>query len=207
MNSDFKYLLPANQVRVPLFKNAQGEVLAFGPYQLGAAVGSAGLFPLANVLAREFKIYPGQALQASFSCIFSRQGLSMECGSSVRAKSAEKVEIIDWEDDKYGVAKWDYNATTNATTSSLWSTVGLDDTGIALNAPANKRTINKENLDLDSIKSPGMMQGGLYAFIGYAHQKRQYPFTFGIGMMYEFPIGSNALAGSLSCWGKAGINF
>jgi hypothetical protein len=52
-----------------------------------------------------------------------------------------------------------------------------------------------------------MMQGGLYAFIGYAHQKRQYPFTFGIGMMYEFPIGSNALAGSLSCWGKAGINF
>ena len=207
LNADVNHLFMAHQIRVPLFKNAQGEVVPFGPYQLGGALGGTGMFPLANVLAQEVKVRPGTAVQISLSSIFSRQGLSLECGMNAKAKSAEEVEIIEWKDNTYGVVKWNYDASTPAARTDLWSTVRVDGAGQSVNAPTESRTINKEHLDLQSITTPGMMQGQIFGFVGYVHQTLKYPLTFGLGLMYEFPLGSNTLAPAWNGWCKLGCNF
>ncbi len=207
LNADVNHLFMAHQTRVPLFKNAQGEVVPFGPYQLGAALGATGMFPLANALAQEVKVRPGTAVQISLSSIFSRQGLSLECGMNAKAKSAEAVEIIEWKDNTYGVVKWNYDASTVATQTALWSTISVDGEGQGVNAPVGSRTINKEHLDVQSITTPGMMQGQIFGFVGYVHQTLKYPLTFGLGLMYEFPLGSNTSAPAWNGWCKLGCNF
>ncbi len=207
VHADARYLLPANEIRTPLFNDVQGNLLAYGAYQLGGKVGAAGMFPLANVLTREFKVSPGYRLDISLAGIYSLQGFSVEFGAQAQARSKEKVDIVEWDDNAIGVVQWNYNATSAVTTANLWSTAGVGIDGVAFNAPSNLRTINRSSLNLDSITTPSSIQASLYGFVGYMYTSWRYPLNFGLGMMRDFALGSNVAAPSWNGWCKVGFTF
>ena len=205
MHADVRYLMPANEVRTPLFNDAQGSLI--GAYQLGGKIGTAGMFPLANELTREYKISPGYRMEASLVAIYSLQGFSCEVGAQAHARSKEKVAVVNWTDDAIGLVKWNYDAHAAVSTADLWSTAGVGVDGVAFNAPTNARTINKGSLNLDSITTPSLMHGSLYGYIGYMYTAWQNPVNFGLGVMREFTMGSNATTPGWNMWCKAGVNF
>jgi|GEM_PF-2366328 len=207
VHADVRYLFKANEIRTPLFNDAQGSLLSWGAYQLGGKIGTAGMFPLANELTREYKISPGYRLDASVAAIYSLQGFSCELGAQVQARSKEKVEVVTWNDDSVGLVQWNYDARSAVTTSHLWSTASVGVDGFAVNAPANARTINKASLNLESITTPSIMHAALYGHVGYMYTAWEYPVNFGIGMMREFTLGSNATTPAWNMWCKAGVNF
>lgn len=207
INADVRYLVPANQIRTPLYTDAQGSVVAFGAYQLGGKIGSAGMFPLANELTREYKISPGYHLNTSLVGIYSLQGFSCEIGAQAHARSKEKVEIVNWVDDSIGLVKWDYDARSAVTTTNLWSTAGVGTDGVGFNAPTNARTINRAQLHLDSITTPSLIHASAHCYIGYMYTAWKNPVNFGLGVMREFSMGSNATTPGWTMWCKAGVNF
>lgn len=206
-NVDYSYLFPADEMRVPLFKDKQGNIPSFAAYQLGGKVGVAGMFPMANLLANMFKISPGHKIETTLSCVTSCQGLVFEFGAGAKGRSQEKVEILTWQDDSIGLVRWGYNANNPVTTADLWSTASLGLDGVAINAPSNARTINRESLDLNSITTPSMLTGYLFAFAGYSYSDLLYPLSFGLGMLREMPFSSNASPASWSFMFKLGMNF
>ena len=207
VHADYTYLFPANEIRVPLFNDTQGNLLAFGAYQLGGRVGEKGMFPLANALACPYKISPGHKIEGSVSCMYSLQGLVCELGASVTASSKEKVEIVAWNDDEVGLVKWDYDAHSAVSTANLWSTAGVDIDGVAFNSATNARTINKKSLNLESIATPSSMLATLFGFVGYSYAGWKYPASFGVGIMREVSLASNASPAGWNFWLKAGVNF
>lgn len=207
LNADYTYLLPSDEVRVPLFYDAQGNIPPFAAYQLGGRVGKAGMFPMANELATSCKVSPGHKLEATISCVTSCEGLVLELGAGGKGRSKEHVEVPAWKDDDIGLVAWDYNSTSNVSTAHLWSTASVGPDGVAVNAASHLRTVNTSSLALESITTPSMLSGHVFGFAGYSYTRWPYPLSFGLGGVYELPLSSNASASSWSMFFKFGVNF
>lgn len=207
LNADCIYLFPANEIRVPLFKDAQGNIPAFAGYQLGGRLGSAGVFPMANVLVNEFKVSPGHRGEVVLSAIVSSQGLSLELGAGARGCSQEHVALTTWKDNDVGLVGWDYKTTATVATSNLWSTASIGPDGVAVNAAENLRTVNSASLDLASITTPSMLNAYVFGFAGYSFADWDYPLSFGLGLAHEVALSSNAAPPGWNIMFKFGATF
>lgn len=199
---EYRHLFEANETRAPLFKNAGGETLAWGLYNLGGEHGKQGVFPLANVLTRPYKIKPGASWDFLLELAYQVEGFSIEVGHNLVITNAEKASICSWENSMYGVAKYDYNTAVNFdVTDHAWSGNG------SRNALANLRDIKEERLLMDSICTPRVFKHQIFATVGYCNEDFKYPLSFGIGGFKDFTTVDNTTTKEWGIWGKAGINF
>lgn len=205
---DYKYLFQGIEKRTIDFREANPNTvtpLKGGHYLLAGENQKTGVFPLANVLTRDFKVTPENQFDGIANFTVNYKNLVFDLGYNFFVKEKEGVRLRHpWENDKYAIAGITYN-TTNP--FNLLVAADTSQSYAYNNAPAGTNAaIQEQYLDFDSIRSPNAVTHKFYGGIGYQWNKNQYPAMLGIGGAYEF-VQRNSSLETWSLWIKAGVSW
>lgn len=205
---DYKYLFQGIEKRTLDFREANPNSvtpLKGGHYLLGGENGKKGVFPLANILTRDFKVTPENQFDAIANFTVNYKKLVFDLGYNFFVKEKEGISLRHpWENDKYAIAGITYN------TNNDFNLLVANDTsqsyaynGAAINTNA---AIQKQYLDFESVRSPNAVTHKFYGGIGYQWNKDKYPAMLGIGGAYEI-VQRNSSLETWSLWTKVGISW
>jgi hypothetical protein len=148
------------------------------------------LFPAANVLTQGIKVKPGSQVDALADLSFKSGGFIIDLGYNFFYKDEEDCWIKSWTDDVYYIIDSAYN-----------THVKFDDLDYAV------ASLNLENLDISSVKTPSQITNKIFAGLGYEfNYSKRVPGIVGIGGSYEF-ASDNAALENYSVWLKLGVSF
>jgi hypothetical protein len=190
----YRYLIEGTEKRIIPLKNDPGK---FTHYYLAGKVDQAAgtaLFPMANVLAQEFSVRPGNQLDAMLALSIKRDRFIIDLGYNMFYKQAESLRLkTEWEDDTYGIANTNLNVST------------LGEQTIFRTNEATK-TINSTDLNIPGAGTPQQFTHKAFGSIGYNFTISELPSTIAFGGSYEFASSNHELEG-YAFWVKGGISF
>lgn len=190
---NFKYLFEGTETRVLGLKG-----IPFGQYYLGGKAGQdlQPLFPLANVLCRDFRVKPGHQIDAVVDFSFHNKNVVVDVGYNMYWKDKESL----WEKEplclgQYGIALQTYNTEANTPF------------GLAPDTTVDKKLLTNNDLDFDAAKTPDYITHKLFASVGYKCMINDHcPTSLSVGGSYEFAQ-TNAAFEQWGVWGKVGFSF
>ncbi len=195
--TDYRYLFKAKEMRCPNVLDAAGATIEWGQYDLAGKNNQINvpLFPLANVLTRDYKVKPGQQFEVVAAFSLEKDGIALTTGAGLFAFEQEKVEIDTWEDNAYAIASKIYSTAT-----------AFDETNSANIAPGSI-VINKAQLLLKDIETPELFQFQVFASLSCTREVDDYVASFSAGVVYDFYAMSNVGMKFLTGYIKGGVNF
>lgn len=194
-----KYLFEGTETRTPGVKG-----LPLGQYYLAARLNNKlkdPLFPAANVITQKLLIKPGHQLEGMIAGSFSCSNFVADAGYNLFWKDSENVWFKRWKDNVYGIVPQTFNVQT--------------DTLLAVKPTSNPaitdkeavKLLNKENLDLDAVRTPAFFTHTIFASFGYNYKCCDHTTIFvGIGGSYELATDDD-IFDRYSVWLKAGVSF
>jgi hypothetical protein len=206
---NYKYLFKATEKRTVGLKDNDGNIINFGHYYLGGKKDELAVFPLANVLTQDIDVRPGSRFEAIVAAAFNSGNFTLDLGYNLYIKEGENLSLKHaWAKDTYAIANKEYYIINELTTDENGPFCGPFDPTSAhhYDAETIPGPIAKENLDLDSIKSPTQVTHKAYGSFSYVFNSWKYPLLLGLGSSFEFVDGNSALEG-YTIWGKVGVRF
>lgn len=190
---NFKYLFEGTEKRMLGLKD-----IPFGHYFLGGRLGHKNepLFPLANILCRDFRVKPGHQLDALVDFSFQNKCIVIDVGYNLYWKDQESL----WEKEPICLGTYGIALPTYSTSSDLIF-------GIDTKTTLNDAIITHDDLDFDAAKTPDQITHKIFAAVGYKYMINQHcPATVSLGGSYEFSQ-TNAAFEQWGIWGKVGFTF
>ncbi|MFC1854827.1 hypothetical protein ACFLY6_03115 [Candidatus Dependentiae bacterium] len=120
-DAEYKYFFKGAETRTLLYKNAAGEYSAWPVLTLGGEIGQKGVFPLANVLTKEYDVKPGALMEGAFGINLKRKSVRLTFGYAPMLRLKETIEIPAWDEETYAVSNYSYDTTDDFTTSDAFS--------------------------------------------------------------------------------------
>lgn len=205
---DYMYFFKADEKRTLGYRNGYASgtdpitslvtedtptIFPWAHYILGGEDGKAGTFPLANVLTRDVDVTPGGQVKGMASFAYHRNNTTIDFGYSFLARESEKVTVKQWDNNKYGPAIANYNAT---------NTFNYDDpTNDILGGP-----IQQNELETRTPSTPGFLKHSLHLALGYTLSEWENPFTMGCGASVSW-MEDNSNTVGYTLWLKFGATF
>lgn len=197
---DYKFYFKGPEKRTPTFKDKDGKSKLEYIYLLGGEKGQSKVFPLANVLAQDLNIEPGNQVELLAAFNFKLKSWNLDIGYNLFSRESDAVEFKHtWNNFRYAVAKYDYNTTVNF---DPLNTDPADNFGVRPGFEA----ITDANIDLNSVKQPSQTTHKIYSGLGYECDRWKYPVMFDLGGSYEW-ASTNAALENWAIWLKGSLAY
>jgi hypothetical protein len=207
---DYRYLLQGVQTRI--LELAQKGKIEFGRYALVTEFGAAEdtlLTPAANYLTRDFTIYPGSQLDATFAYNYKSETTNIFFGYNFFVKAQEEGILRQpWIDNIIGITQ-NYFDTTSASDGFGDTITDQSLAGIA-NQEQEAVTgtyLQGYSINLQAALTPPVATHKLFGSICYTTPEWQHPILLGLGCSYEFAPNPRVAFDGFTIFGKLGINF
>jgi len=201
VQTNYHYAFKGTENRILGVFDDDGSVPAYSSYLLSGTEGTAGVFPLANVLHRSVVRSGVNQADVAFMAALSWQGCSASFGYELFCKEQERLTVESWPSNTYAIASPMYD-TASAFTNAA-STGALDETHTIL---LSHRLLTTNMLNTETATNPAQVGCSLNGSFGCNTMLYQFPVGFGIGVSYTHGF-NNATASFLGCWIKCIASF
>ena len=199
LDADYRYLFESTEKRMPGVKDftpsdpaSDGSNSNLSQYYMAGTIGQVDqpLLPAANILTQGVKVKPGSQFDLLADLSFKSGGFIIDLGYNFFYKDEEDCWMKGhWKDDVYALASNAYSTATIFGDADILT------------------PLNKENLDVEAVKTPSQVTNKVFAGLGYQfNYSKSVPGLVGIGGSYEFASDNSALE-NYSVWLKLGISF
>ena len=215
-NQDCKMYLEAGLQYTYLFKDEEVRMLgvkgfeavpAFPQYMLmgavhGAVADGVAIFPAANELTRALKVTPGSHIDALLDVSFHMKSFVFDVGYNMFWRGREKVSVVSWEDETYGIFTNTFNTNDEAKTGME----ALKDNTDVFPLFLDGKLVNRNNLDVAAAETPDQLTHKMHVGLNYRGACCSLPSSVGVGGSFEFPS-SNAALAQYAIWLKGSISW
>jgi len=216
-DAEFTFLLASREKRIPGIYNTGASVQALVPWghtALGVQYQNPGLFPLANVLARDMMVIPGPHFELTTGLTYTWKDFYAKCAYNAFYRKTEVVDLADqWPTDRYGMATYDYHsdvAATNFTAAALTTTskhaVGplavRNSTATHLTGASVVYQVDTAVCTAPDVDTQQVLIGG-----GYKRVIKGMPVDLGAFASYEFALDTSKAVNGWAVGFQLGVSF
>ncbi len=159
-----------------------------------------------NLLTKCVEVHPRFSTVGNTAFVYSNCHFRAEVGHSFFFRQAEKVCLNKWNEAPVFKAQEGLGSINLARTiKQAFACADIDHANYTA-TPANFRTIQRSDLDLDSAAHPATVSNTLYGTIGYEWEDYCYPMFVTLGGSYEWSH-VNAALSRWTAWGKFGFSY
>lgn len=200
---DYRYFFKHDECRTLGINN-----LPWAQYMATGLIGSAGVFPLANVLTTKVDVTRGSHVEALIGFAYHHGNFCFDLGYDVFGKEQESIDQDECVlGNNYGFAGWQYvscNAFTTADIANISDTIQCRADTAGFNSGTGA-TLTNSDVSFLVAETPAVLTQRVYGSASYAFKKWEYPLLFRFGGYYEFS--NTASFDTWSVFGGAGIAF
>ncbi len=209
-NKDCTMMLDARVQYTYLFKDEEVRMLGVKGFSVipplpqyclmgtthGAVADGVAIFPAANELTRSVNVTPGSHIDALLDVSFQMRSFVFDVGYNMFWRAREKVAVVSWEDNTFGLLGYTFVTTGSVTTGkNSGSNYFLDG-----------EYLNRKNLDTSVAETPDQLTHKMQVGMTYRGACCSLPVTAGVGGSFEF-ASSNAALDQYSVWLKGSIGW
>jgi len=183
----YRYHLKGKEKRTLGIKNT-----ALSHYYLLGEKGKYSLTPAANIFTKEVYVHPKSEVDWFVALNYNLNGFVFDIAYNFFWLEKEKIKLkkSDWEENRYGIAKFDWQTCS--------SSFALSD--------AQSGPINYDNIDTSVAQNKALLSHSVVCSLGYKIDYWKHPIIVAIGGEYEVGEGRSS-ADSYSLWIKGELAF